>query len=97
VAGRGEDVDHRLRGGLDGLGRTLDVGLVRAGQGADDGPLYVARDRVDALEVALAGDRETRLDDVHAHAGEGVGDLELLDGVERHARALLPVPQRRVE
>src|SRR5690606_1398584 len=97
VAGRGEDVDHRPPRRLEGLRRPVDVGDVGARQRAHDRALDLAGDRAHALEVALAGDREARFYDVDAEPGEGVRDLELLGGVESHARALLAVAQRRVE
>src|SRR5690606_29690443 len=97
VAGRCEDVDHRLRRGLDRLRRPVYVPFVSAREGADYRPLHLTCDRVDALEVALARDGEAGLYDVDAHTRQGVGDLELLRGVERHSRALLAVPERGVE
>src|SRR5439155_3393280 len=54
-------------------------------------------DRLDRLEVAGRADREAGLDDVHAEPSELVRDLELLRRVERDARRLLAVAQRRVE
>ena len=62
----------------DRLPRAIDVGGVGAGQAADDGPVDLAGDRLDRLEVAGRGDREAGLDDVDAEARELVGDLELL-------------------
>src|SRR5690606_458102 len=70
---------------------------VGARQRADDRPLDLLGDRPHALEVALAGDGEAGLDHVDAQARQGVRDLELLPGVQGHARALLAVAQRRVE
>src|ERR1044072_2186958 len=54
-------------------------------------------DLVDGIEVALRGDRETRLDDVYAHGIEQLGDFDLLLVGHRRAGALLAVAQRRVE
>ena len=81
----------------DRLPRTIDVGGVGAGQAADDRAVDLAGDRPHGLEVARRGDREAGLDDVHAEARELLGDLELLGRVERDARRLLAVAQRRVE
>ena len=61
------------------------------------GPCDLAGDRLDGLEVAGRGDREARLDHVHAQPRELLGDLHLLLPVERDARRLLAVAQRRVE
>ena len=54
-------------------------------------------DRLDRLEVALAGDREARLDHVDAEARQLLGDLELLADVERDPGRLLAVAQGGVE
>ena len=83
-------VAHRLPG-------AVDVAGVGAGEAGDDGALDLAGDRLDGLEVARRGDREAGLDDVDAQPRELVGDLELLGRVERDARRLLAVAQRRVE
>ena len=64
---------------------------------AIDRALDLAGDRLHGLEVAGRGDREAGLDDVDAQARELLGDLELLGRVERDARRLLAVAQRRVE
>ena len=71
--------------------------LDRARQPGDGRVLHALGDRGHGLEVALGGDRKSRLDDVDAHPVEAVGDLELL--LEGHGRAgaLLAVAQRRVE
>ena len=62
-----------------------------------DRALDLARDRLDGLEVAGRGDREAGLDHVDAEARELLGDLDLLLRVQRDARRLLAVAQRRVE
>ena len=61
------------------------------------GPSTRSGDRLDGLEVAGRGDREAGLDHVHAEAGELLRDLDLLLRVQRDARGLLAVAQRRVE
>jgi hypothetical protein len=60
------------------------------------GPV-TARDPLHRFEVTLAGNREPSLDVIDAEAGELLGDLELLDRVERDPRRLLAVAKRRVE
>ena len=61
------------------------------------GPSTCLGDRLDRREVAGRGDREAGLDDVDTQPRELVGDLQLLLDVERDARRLLAVAQRRVE
>ena len=76
--------------------RSMSAACARARAG-DDRALDLAGDRPHGLEVADRGDREARLDDVDAQAGELVCDLELLGAVQRDARRLLTVAQRGVE
>ena len=90
VDARSLRVAHRVR-------RPLDVGGVRTSEAGDDRSVDVARDRLDGFEVTRRGDREARLDHVHAEPGELVRDLQLLGRVERDPRGLLPVSQRGVE
>ena len=71
--------------------------------------LYGARERADrrlgdglrnfehGVEVSGAGDRESRLDDVHAEAFQQLGDLDLFDRVQLAAGNLLAVAERGVE
>jgi hypothetical protein len=97
VRRRQERVDPRSLAVADRLPCTIDVGGVGASQAADDRAVDLAGDGLDRVEVAGRGDREPGLDDVHAQARELLGDLELLGRVERDARRLLAVAQRRVE
>jgi hypothetical protein len=90
-------VDARALGVAHGLPGAVDVGRVGAGQARDDRPLDLAGDGLHGLEVARRGDGEAALDDVDAQPRELVRDLELLLAIERDARGLLAVPQRRVE
>ena len=64
----------------------VDIGQLRARERCDDRPGDDAGDPLHRLEVAEACDREARLDVVHTEAGELLGDLEFLHGVERDAR-----------
>ena len=82
---------------LDRVLRRVDVGHVGAGQAGDDRSFDGAGDGLHRLEVARRGDREARLDHVDAQARELLGDLQLLLRVQRDARRLLAVAQRRVE
>src|SRR5436190_1941486 len=74
---------------------TSDFACAR--QPGDDRALHLTGDRLDRLEVARARDREARLDHVDAQPGQLLRDLELLLGVQRDARRLLAVAQRRVK
>jgi hypothetical protein len=101
LRGRQEHVDAAARRALQRVARAADVLGVTAGQGGDDGSALLGADRVgdglDRLVVALAGDREARLDDVDLQAVQLLGDLQLLLDVQGDAGGLLAVPQGRVE
>ena len=66
-------------------------------QAADHRAFHLPRDRLHRLEVARRGDREARLDDVHPQPRQLLCDLQLLVPVQRDARRLLAVAQRRIE
>jgi hypothetical protein len=83
--------------GFHGFGGAVDVLIDAAGQPGDARALDLAGDGFHGLEIAVAGDREARLDDVHAQPGQLPRDLEFLADVHGCARALLAVAQRRVE
>ncbi len=95
--GRHECVDARLLRRLHRLARTGDVGGNGAREAGDGRVLHLARDFLHALEVALARNREARLDDVDTHLVENFGDLQFLLEGHRRARRLLAVAQRGVE
>ena len=97
VAGGDERVHARALGVAHGLGGTLDVRRVGAGQAGDDRAVHLAGDRAYRLEVTRRRDRKSSLDHVHAEPRELLGDLQLLGRVQRDARRLLAVSQRRVE
>ena len=90
-------MDAAALGRLDRLAGAVDVLLAGAGETRDDGALGALRDFLHGGEVAFRRDRETGLDDVHAHLVEQLGHFELL--VEGHggAGALLAVAQGGVE
>src|SRR6186997_1856354 len=50
---------------------------VRARQAGNYRPVHLPRDRLYRLEVTWRGDREARLDDVHAQTSELLRDLQL--------------------
>src|SRR5918998_1673606 len=78
VGGTYKGVDAGPLGPLDGLPRPSDVLFVDAGEARDAGALHLGGDAGYGLEVALRGDREARLYDVHLQAGELAGYLHLL-------------------
>ena len=96
-AGGDEGVDARSVGAGQRLGGTGDVAVVGTGQRADGAALHGRGNRLDGLEVAIAGGREAGLDDVHLHALQLAGDAQLF--LARHGGAwrLLAVAQRGVE
>ena len=97
VRGRDEGVDARAFGVLERSPGGVDVTGESACEPRDHRPVDLARDGLDRLEVARRGDREAGLDHVHAETRELLCDLELLLRVQRDARRLLAVAQRRVE
>ncbi len=74
-------MDAAFGSGLERLRRPFDVGFRGARERADGRPLHLARDAADRLEVAGAGNRKARLDDIDAQAGQLLGDLDLFSGV----------------
>src|ERR1019366_7054644 len=74
---------------LHGFGGAVDVLIDTTGQTGDARALDLAGDGLDGLEIAVAGDGEARLDNVHAQARELPRDLEFLANVHRRAGALL--------
>src|SRR5690606_32702680 len=97
VRGRDEDVDARLRGRLERLGRALAVAARGAREGCPERAPYLLAGLPHRLGVFGRARRETRLEDVDPERGELVGEAELLRGRHATARRLLPVSQRRVE
>ena len=78
-------------GVADRLPRAVDVGERVRESAGDDRPADGAGDRLDGLEVPVAGDREAGLDEVDAEARQLLGDLELLG----RRRARCPATARR--
>jgi hypothetical protein len=76
--------------------RSMSLKLARA-RPQTEGVAGGAGDLAHGAEVALGGDREARLDDVHAHLVEEAGDLELLLVGHGGAGRLLAVAERGVE
>ncbi len=90
-AGGQKHVDAAVRVGLQRLAGAVDVGVVAAGQPADGGADHFLGDRLHRLEIARAGDGETRLDDVDTQFLQGMGHLQLLGQVHAGAGGLLAI------
>jgi hypothetical protein len=52
---------------------------------------------LDRLKVTLGGNRESRLDDIHAQAVELMGKASLLRGVHAATGRLFSIPQRGIK
>ena len=99
VLGRDADtgVDPLVPGQPQGVGRYVDVLAYGARERADRRLGDGLRNFEHGVEVSWAGDRESRLDDVHAEAFQQLGDLDLFDRVQLAAGNLLAVAERGVE
>ena len=95
--GGDEYVNSRRGGVLYSVPRGVNVAVDTPREGADRRVLYRPGNFRDRIEIPLRRDRETSLDNVHAHSLERLRDLELLLGVHRASGSLFAVPQRRVE
>ncbi len=95
--GGDEGVDAALGRVLQGIAGAADIAVVGARQAADDAVPDRVGDRLDRLEVAVAGGREAGLDHIHAQALQLPGDAHLF--VARHGRpgALLAVSEGGVK
>ena len=90
-------VDPAPLGVLERLRGHVDVLFHGPRQRADRGPGHRLGDLHHRVEITRAGDRETGLDDVHTEELQGLGDLDLLHGVQLTSRDLFPVAERGVE
>ena len=97
LRGRTEHVNASARRALERFTGPSHVGRHRPSQSRHRCPLRFLTDQAHRLEIALAGDGETRLDDVHTHRIQMPGDLDLLGDVQRGPGRLLAVAQRGVE
>ena len=83
--------------GFDRLGHQLDVARRGAGETAHAAILDGAGDRLHRFEIAGTRGWETRLDDVHLHFFQQLGDTNLLFASHGRAGALLAIAQSRIE
>ena len=82
---------------LEGPGGGLEILRPAAGQGADRGAADFGGNGRHRGKIIGGGYGETRLDDIDAHLFELASDLELLFLLHGGSRALLPVPEGRIE
>ena len=68
-----------------------------AGETGDDRAAHLGGDLLDRVEIAVADDRETGLDDIDVEAGQLAGDLHFFAEVHGRAGALFAVAQGGVE
>ncbi len=97
VRRRDEGVDPGRRRPGDGLPGAVDVGRIRPGERRDLAAPDLPGDLPHGGEIAVRGDRETGLDDIHAHFFELAGDPQFFVRVHARPRRLLAVPERRVK
>jgi hypothetical protein len=76
---------------------ALDVILTTACQRGNHGPTNLLRHGLHRLKVAVGGNWESRLDNVHSQALELVGETPLFREVHAAPGRLLSIPQRGIE
>ncbi len=86
-----------VTGGFDGGAGGVDVVGGAAGQTGDDRAAHLGGDLLDRVEIAVADDRETGLDDIDVEASKLAGDLHFFAQVHGSAGALFAVAQGGVE
>jgi hypothetical protein len=95
---RGEEyVDTRSRCLRQCLPGPVDIRGNCARQTRDDRPPHGAGNRAHRLEVAVRGNREPSLDDVHTEPIELLCQSQLFGSSHAEAGSLLAVTERRVE
>ncbi len=97
VRGREKRMYPPAPGGLDRLGRPVDILVRRPRQTAYHRPFYLLRYTPHRLEIAFGRDREPGLDYIHLHPGQLPGDHQLLLDIHGTARRLLAVAQGSIE
>jgi hypothetical protein len=96
-AGGDEHVNTATLCRLDGFPTAIDIAKCRPRQTTNDWTAYGLGNGLDGFEVALAGDRESGLDDIDTETSELFSNLNLLALIERDSRRLFAVPKGRVE
>ena len=95
--GGDEGVDAAARGDLERFAAGVDVLFDGPRETAGDGAGERRRDRLDALEVAVRRDGESRLDHVDTELFERLGDLQLLPQGKALLKRLFAVSKGGVE
>ena len=90
-------MDTRTRGVLHRFSGAINVELAGTRQSANHRLLDALGDLGNGVKVALRGDREARLDDIHPHRLEEIGHLQFFLEGHGGAGALLPITERRIE
>ena len=79
------------------LPRPVDVGIVAAGQPADDCPADAGGNLADTGKVARRRDRKSRFNNIHAQLHQRLRHLHFFGEVHACARRLFAIAQRGVE
>ena len=79
------------------LPRPVDVGVVAAGQPADDRPADAGGNLADTGKVARRGDRKSRFNHIHAELHQRLRHLHFFGEVHARAWRLFAIAQRGVE
>ena len=94
---RQKDMDAGIAGGLKGLPRAVDVGVVAPGEPTDHRSRHRAGDLADRLEVTWRRDGKASFDDVDAQLHQRLGDLHFLREIHARPRLLLSVAEGGVK
>ena len=94
---RCEDMNPPSSSGFERLGGPFNIGLCGPRKPADDESLHLGGDPPNGLVVAGTGDREPRLDNIDAEAGELLRYCNLRLSVESYARRLFSIPEGGIE
>jgi hypothetical protein len=97
LGGRDEGVDARARGVLERLSGPFDVGPAASSERGHGRPADLGGNAPDRLGVGVGGNREARLDDVHAQRIERAREARFFLDVHRESGGLFAVAERRVE
>jgi len=95
--GRYKDMNTRVPGDFQRLGRRVDVFLDRTGQPGDTGILDCLGDFLHRLKISGGTYRKSGFNDIHAQAIQSLRHFHLFAFVHAGARRLFTVPQGSVE
>jgi hypothetical protein len=97
VRGADSRVNARAPARGEGLAASLDVAGHGAGEGADGGPLNLAADALDGLEILRGRSGISGLDHIHVQQHQLPRDDQLLAASQAGSGGLFPVTQGGVE